>query len=356
HRETMDAGCRVAWDHCYSETDELSAIQHAYNMLIDYGYEAFQSECQCEPIRDEGAVLMPSSEFLKAKQSGYPRGTVPTDCTKLTAFIDQQDNLLYWMVVAWSEGFTGYIVDYGSFPDQKRSYFTLETARRTLLWFFNKQLQQPMDQEGALHNGISRLVSTLATRTFPRAGGGGQTIDQLAIDTNNGKRTVLIKSVIEQSPHRASILASYGRGVKARHKQISQWQNKPGREKGPEWVIDRPEGQSIRQLIYDTWFWKKRAADALALALGSKGSLAFFKEDPERHRMVVDHIRSNKAFETKDEGSGQSVIEWELRPGEEDHLWDCLIGCMVLASICGIRRAEDKRPTRNKRRKKVKYL
>jgi hypothetical protein len=50
NRAAMDAGCLVAWEHCYDRDVEISAIQHAYNLLIDDGPEVFASECQNEPL------------------------------------------------------------------------------------------------------------------------------------------------------------------------------------------------------------------------------------------------------------------------------------------------------------------
>jgi hypothetical protein len=36
------------------------------------------------------------------------------------------------MVCAWEEDFTGYVVDYGSYPEQGRRYFSLADANPTL--------------------------------------------------------------------------------------------------------------------------------------------------------------------------------------------------------------------------------
>ena len=47
-------------------------------------------------------------------------------------FIDVQGTLLFWMLCGWEDDFTGYVIDYGTYPDQKRPYFTLRDARRTL--------------------------------------------------------------------------------------------------------------------------------------------------------------------------------------------------------------------------------
>jgi len=60
------------------------------------------------------------------------RGVLSIGWKLLTAFVDIQQKLLFYMVVGWEDDFTGYVVDYGSYPDQKRSYFTLRDARLTL--------------------------------------------------------------------------------------------------------------------------------------------------------------------------------------------------------------------------------
>ena len=71
-------------------------------------------------------------EQIAGKTNRMPRRAVPIACNHLTMFIDVQANLLFFVVAAWEDDFTGYVVDYGTYPDQKRAYFTLRDARRTL--------------------------------------------------------------------------------------------------------------------------------------------------------------------------------------------------------------------------------
>lgn len=345
NREAMDAGCVVSWEHCYVDGTEYSAIQHAYNMLIDFGEAAFAAECQNEPLEETSDVLIPSAEAIQQKQSGYARGVVPSSVVRVTHYTDQQDNLLYWMVMGWAEDFTGYVLDYGTWPDQKRAYFTLADARRTL-----RRKYQGRDPDGALFAGINDLETELMTRQFPRDGGGSMLIDRGGIDCNNGPKTTLIERAIEASPYRSSWLAGHGRGVKPQHKPISQWKKEAGAERGLEWLVNRSEGKrSVRKLHYDTWYWKKRAIDALALPTGSSGSVSLFKAAPEKHRLFADHCRSNTATRlTTDE---RSVIEWIKKPNQEDHFFDCYVANFVIASTLGIRRQEEKPKTKRRRRR-----
>ncbi len=54
-------------------------------------------------------------------------GLVPIAANHLTAFIDVQQKLLFYVVAAWEDDFTGYVIDYGTYPDQQRA--VLHAAR-----------------------------------------------------------------------------------------------------------------------------------------------------------------------------------------------------------------------------------
>jgi hypothetical protein len=132
NRAEMDQGCIVSWEHCYDPETELSAIQHAYNMLIDDGPEVFASECQNEPLQPHADAGILKSHEIAAKINGLERATVPQNAEHVTAFIDVQGEVLYWMTCAWAVDFTGAVIDYGTYPDQKTHYFTLSSAIHTL--------------------------------------------------------------------------------------------------------------------------------------------------------------------------------------------------------------------------------
>ncbi len=115
--EAMDAGADVSWKERFNH-DELSAIQHAMNLKLQ-DEAAFFAEYQNEslPVEAVGADQL-TTDQVAAKINHMPRGRVPIAGNHLTAFIDVQGKLLFYVVAAWEEDFTGYIVDYGSYPDQ----------------------------------------------------------------------------------------------------------------------------------------------------------------------------------------------------------------------------------------------
>ena len=104
--------------------DELSAIQHAMNLKFTDEL-AFQAEYQNEPMPDDVQedTLLSVDEICR-KLNGLPRGVVPLNCVRLTMFVDVQKPLLFFCICAWSDDFTGAVVDYGTWPDQKRLRFS----------------------------------------------------------------------------------------------------------------------------------------------------------------------------------------------------------------------------------------
>ena len=95
-------------------------------------------------------------------------GEVPLGANHLTMFIDVHDRLLYYAVCAWEETFTGYVIDYGTFPEQRRSTFTLADATQTLGRAF-----PGAGVAGAIHAGLEHLVSAYLVKDWSRGGGQG---------------------------------------------------------------------------------------------------------------------------------------------------------------------------------------
>ncbi|HUU69225.1 MAG TPA: terminase gpA endonuclease subunit, partial [Planctomycetota bacterium] len=152
HRKDMDAGARIAWPERFNE-DEISAIQHAMNLRLR-DESAFFAEYQNEPIVEEIGDEMLSAEDIASKLNGYERGIIPVNCNHLTMFVDVQQRVLFWMLCAWEEEFTGYIIDYGTWPDQRREYFTLRDVTATL-----GRATPGAGMEGQIYAGLEKLAS-----------------------------------------------------------------------------------------------------------------------------------------------------------------------------------------------------
>jgi hypothetical protein len=335
---TMDAGSRVAWPE-RKAPDELSAIQHAWNLRIDRGEAAFNAEFQNSPLADDITTDKLDKRQLPLRATNIARGIVPAGHTKLTAFVDVQDRLLYWLVASWSESFGGHVVAYGAHPDQGSSFFEAGSARKTLA------LASPgAGFEAALRAGLDETARLLLARDWQREDGVPMRISQLMVDANWGQSTAVVRNFARSSPFAAQILPSRGKGVGASGTPMGPRKNR-GDRAGLNWLVGKTaEGTQI-EAAYDTNFWKTFVSGRLRLGLGDPEAIMLHAGN---HEMLIEHLVAE--FPVRVEARGRSVDEWKS-VARENHWWDCLVGCAVAASITGLEPAASEGGFR--KRKKV---
>jgi hypothetical protein len=329
NRMAMDAGAQVAWEQRYNH-DEISAIQHAMNLRLQ-DEAAFFAEYQNEPL----PVNKPDEDELTAEQiaskiNRLGRGEVPIACQHLTMFIDVQATLLYYVIAAWEDNFTGYVIDYGTFPDQQRSYFTLKDARQTLL-----MATKTSGLEGSIFAGLEQLTAHTLGREWRRDDGAYLRIERCLIDANWGSSTDIVYQFCRQSAFANVVMPCHGRFVGAASQPFSDYKRRPGDRMGLHWRIPNAHGKrAVRHLLFDTNYWKSFMQSRLAVAMGDRGCLSFFGDHPETHRLLADHLTAE--YRVKTQGRGRTVDEWKLRPERSDNHWlDGLVGCAVGASLQG---------------------
>ncbi|MBI5940549.1 MAG: phage terminase large subunit family protein [Caulobacterales bacterium] len=330
HRAEMDAGARIAWEARYNH-DEVSAIQNAMNLKLQ-DEVAFWAEYQNQPlpeISEESDAL--TTDLIMAKVNGHDRGVVPLDASHLTAFIDVQQKALFWVVCGWSDDFTGYVLDYGTWPDQRRSYFTLRDLRLTMA-----AAAQTAGLEGQIYAGLDATTSQLLGRRWRRDDGAELAIDRLLIDANWGQSTDVVYQFCRQSTSAAVLTPSHGRFVGAASIPFNEYRRKRGDRTGLHWRVPAVVGRhTVRHLLYDTNFWKSFLHSRLAVAMGDPSCLSLFGHDPERHRLIAEHLTAE--YRVRTEGRGRVVDEWRLRPdGFDNHWFDGAVGCAVAASMLGV--------------------
>ena len=329
NKDAMDAGSRIAWPERFNY-DELSAIQHAMNLKLQ-DEAAFFAEYQNEPLQTETIVEgMLTADEVARKFNRLDRGCISIGCNHLTAFIDIQQKLLYYMVAAWEDNFTGYIVDYGCYPDQHRAYFTLRDARQTLV-----TEAEGTGLEGSIYAGLDSLTSKLLDREWQRDDGAAMKIGRCLIDANWGHSTDVVYQFCRQSKHAAILMPSHGRFVGASSMPFSEYKRRPGDRVGLNWRIPNVHGKrAIRPVIYDTKWWKSFVHARLAVKMGDRGCLSLFGDNAEIHRMVGEQLTAE--YFVKTEGRGRTVDEWKSRPEQPDNHWlDCLVGSAVASSMQG---------------------
>jgi len=328
HREEMDAGARIAWPERFNE-DEASAIQHAMNLRFR-DESAFFAEYQNEPIVEEIGDEMLSAEEIASKLDGYERGIIPVNCNHLTMFVDVQQRVLFWMLCAWEEEFTGYIIDYGTWPDQRRQYFTLRDVTATL-----GRATPGAGMEGQIYAGLDKLSADMLSRPYRREDGTELRIDRCLIDANWGQSTEVVYQFCRQSQFAGILLPSHGKYVGASSVPFSDYRRKRGDRIGLHWRIPATAGRrQVRYTLVDTNYWKTFIHARLAVSMGDPGCLSLFGHDSKAHRLLADHLTAE--YRVRTSAQNRIVDEWKLRVTRPDNHWlDCLVGCAVAASIQG---------------------
>jgi hypothetical protein len=338
NQAAMDEGAEVSWKERFNP-DEASGIQYAMNLkLMDE--ISFAAEYQNEPLSlDIETPLILKPESIIAKTIGIKRGLVPFGCTRITAFIDVQQTVLYYAVVAWDQDFTGCVIDYGCYPEQAKSYFYLREVSPTYA-----TLMPNASWEAQLYAALEKLSGRLLGKEWQFADSMGEAINdgldgrglritRLTIDANWGQSTGIVKQFCRQSPFSALLMPSHGKGIGADRGAMNDWAKKAGTRQGWNWRVSIPPD---RHLLYDTNSWKTFVAQRLLSNKGDKGNLSIYNASPTQHKMFAEHITAEYPIPMQAGGMGRIVNEWHVRPNRENHWLDCLVGCYIGASEQGV--------------------
>lgn len=344
HREEMDKGAKPTWLDRYND-DEISAVQHAMNLKFR-DLAAYLSEYQNMPAREDNDGDYFDASKVTACTSGFPRGHIPETTQFLTAFIDVHKNLLFWTLCAWEMDFNGVVVDYGTFPKQRRSYFQLSDASPTL-----ERVNPGKTLETAIYLGLQELTEQLFNETYLREDGVDVPIQRVLVDANWGPMTDLVYQFIAESPFRARLTPSHGQYLGASSKPFSELPIKKGDLIGPHWRMPKEAiRRSLRRVLIDTNYWKSFILARLKAGQGDVGRLTI-DGNPSEHVLLASHLASEYCVPTQ--ARGIRVDEWKQRSNKADNHWfDCLVGCAVAASISGAK-LQDGQEVKIQRTKKV---
>lgn len=353
-RKKMDAGAVVSWEYCFDPETEISAIQHAYNALIDDGEDAFQAECQNNPNRaDDNAVdLLPVATVARL-MNDYERALVPPGCRTLTIGIDVHKRLLYYSILAISDQFHVYLVDYGTWPEQKRRSFLLRTARPTI------QSELPdLGEEEQIKTAIFTLLDQQMGREFYNKNQEKYGIKMGLVDGAWGESSAAVRAAINLSEYATRVYPAFGRGIGAGENPLLSYAQKDGEFRPPDntipWRILPSKSIGERHVQWDTNTVKTFLHNRIRTPRGAPGSFSFFRQD-RPHTLYAEHLLAEECHLI--EGKKRRANEWKLPSSKPDNHWlDCTNMGIVAASMCGlsILNKPTRKPKENRRQGRTK--
>lgn len=328
NREAMDKGAKPYWEQRFVK-GEISAIQHAMNLYF-HDPEAFASEYQNEPIDDTASNADKLTiEHIFAKINNRPQFEIPLNSHLLATYIDVQKTCLYYTTVAFDESYNAHVIDYGTYPDQHRRYFTLKDIKNTF------DIAYPtLGLQAQIYQALGDLTKELQDRTYRREDNSIIPIDIIMVDTAWGRSTDVIFKFIKESSQIGTIIPARGMAIQPTATPIAEYVKKPGERIGESWIFRRGT-RPLRHLAYDTYYWKSFVRDRILTAKADTSTCTLFGEawDIERHRMFAEQLSAE--YSVTAEAKGRKVDVWSVYPGRDNHFFDCLVGCHVAASFKG---------------------
>ncbi|WP_417625140.1 terminase gpA endonuclease subunit [Paremcibacter congregatus] len=333
-RKLMDEGCEISWEHCFDPECEISAIQHAYNILIDDGEDAFAAECQNNPNRaDDTALDLMPLVTLASLMNDFERCLVPPNCRTITMGIDVHKRLLYYTILAISDSFDVYIIDYGTWPEQKRRSFLLRTAKPTI-----QKTYPGLGEEEQIKSAVRDLLNLQMGRTFLNKSGEAYQIKMALVDGAWGEYSAEVREGINLSKYVTRVYPAFGKGIGANENPLLSYASKEGEFRPADntipWRILPSKSIGERHVQWDTNTVKSFVHNRLKTPRGAHGSMSFFKAD-RPHTLYAEHLLAEDCRLI--EGKKRKAHEWKLPTSKPDNHWfDTTNMAITAGSMCGL--------------------
>jgi len=367
NRKVMDKGFDVSWKERYNSdkslegNKEVSAQQHAMNLRLEDPH-TFAAEYQNRPKRASSSQSVPlASAQVAEKITNIDRFNVPSQCQYITSFIDIQNEMLFQVTVAWVTDYTGYIIDYGTFPEFGHRYFTKSQAERwcrmSKCYFdaypnespegFNQSNQPKAPFESKIYHAVKALCTLSLNKTFVRDDGVQMEINRIGVDCNWGKSESKAKEAIRDLRDNR-LLPCHGMYVGATSRSFGEYQRKDFQlyedQKHPNtdhvgWILSK-NASNMRHLLVDVNYYKTFVFNRLSTPTGKTGSMTLFNAKPEDHQMFADHVTKGE-YPEEVQARGKKVEEWKANVGVDNDYFDCIVGNTALASFEGCRLQDD---------------
>ena len=334
NREALDGNGEASWPERYSEQrNEVSAIQSAMNLYLS-DEQAFMAEAQNapQPLEDAAQIPLTPDDILK-RGINLEKNVCPADSEFLTAFIDISRNVLWYTIMAWNkETFKGHVVNYGIFPEQIGNYHTLASCKKVI-----PDRYPDVEYSQALTNALDECVNQMLSINFFTEGGVPIYIERIGIDSGWGAESQTVYNFTRRARLR-QLVATKGFGSTPARRPLVD----PEKERQPrtsltgQWKFTRNSvGTTLFQ--YDTNLWKSKTNALLRCTNEAKTGITLFNKKingrSPNHRMFCDQIASETSVWV--EGGGRRIETWKCPPHRDNHLLDCMVGCSVLAHVCG---------------------
>ncbi len=332
NQEEMDKGAVANWEWCYEYSDdpqvEISAVQHAYNIMILEGVEVFESECQCNVMQSGHItdITYCNMETILSRINTLKRYQLGISDRYVVTHIDVGLDYLTYMTVSSGPNFKGHIIDYGTFPEYPHRF-----AKGKMSDTLRKRYGNIPIPEERLTVAAYELINKIASKTYIREDGVLFKNNLITIDES--RYTDFIQAAVRTSPHRHIVFTAQGTGLRARDKGIEEKNYSEACTKYHRCVMMPTPDRTLLKLLMDVNYWKCEVHLGFSREPTQAGSLSMFAEDfNNQHIMIAEHCIAEIPSWDVDPRSDKRIVVW-TEVGENE-LFDNAVGCLAgLASL-----------------------
>jgi hypothetical protein len=291
---------------------EVDALQACYNIIADFGMDAFLAEYQNEPPEEsgpEGSGL--TAHGVMTSENQYPRLKLPPEVEFTTAAIDIGKYACHWCVIAWLSDATALVIDYGV---QEVAGMGAKTERQA--------------QELAIFNALLSFRAYLMDMEMAPT----------VCLVDSGDFTEVVYSFIRDVGG-APFMAAKGSAGRQWNPQVAT----PHRRVGENWYTNHLQDRGIWLYTLNTDYWKEFVhqrfltphIDETGALRPAAMSLYNSEGDRKRHMSFAHHIVAEERREEFIAGKGMK--RWWHQTNRNNHWLDAVYMACAAAGMIGMR-------------------
>ncbi len=354
HRAAMDEGAKMGWDHKFvKKSGEHSAIQHAFNIIADYGEKVFAAEYQNRPLETEVVKIKLTADQVMGRCNGFVNGEIPPMSCIVTAFVDVNDFALSWGICAFTREMAGTVVAYGEWGMNGNGIFG-QTDRADRIW--DEKSPSPEGKERRFSIALDGLGKYLFSDGLLTMTGRNVRISAMLIDYGYNPRNV-------EERNKSKLLQNWCYSMQAKRLPVYPsrgWSSggfpKPGDKtiwdslsfhRKDYWSVrgyPMADGTVLKTVHHDAEFHRKEMQLSWLLPDSAPGSMTIFGKpgygpgtDGVKHMTFAKQIAGAQLvdFRPNEVGNYSGLYRWVYTPGIRGEASDIVVGCRVAAMAFG---------------------
>jgi len=337
NREQMDKGAVANWEWCYDwespEGIEISAIQHAYNIMILEGMDVFEAECQCNvsAANIDESITYCDAKIIAKKQNSRKRYVPQTRDRNIVTHIDVNQPFLTYMTVSSPNELQPSILDYGSLPEYQVVQEKRKAVQTLSTYQAHKTGQDNLLLEDVIYLSVKQLLMKLAARRYKREDGIEFGTDIFLVDSRWMQNEVFRAIRDSGVPN---CYAMQNQSFKAKDKPLNQKSYSEGSTMYNHCVL-LPTKDRMLRLTTDNNYFKTQAHILFSREAETVGSATWFQEEyPNQHYLPALHFNSETPLKDTDPKSGYTITIWDEGTGDIDNEFeDNFCGCLAALAM-----------------------